>query len=236
VRARSLLGLGLAFACSRTPEVRSPVLTVCAANWIGQITVEGAKSPQLAVLEGTLDDPARTDRIVTTALAALRVRGYLTAAITVDRERGCGIELHAHVTLGPRFTITSIEFETDDEFPAATRLALIEDALGTVNTIGGTYVQERLERALVELRKRYADAGWLDAQISAPVASHDANGNVTVSIPVTAGPRFRIGSVRAVGGGTANRDVIAALGLREGEYYDRTVVRAGIERARRHQP
>jgi outer membrane protein assembly factor BamA len=54
-----------------------------------------------------------------------------------------------------------------------------------------------------------------------------------VTVPIRSGPRFKIGSVRAVGGGKANRKVITALGLREGAYYDKTLVRAGIERARK---
>lgn len=244
VRFRSLIGyvvgiavgLRLLAGCQRPPEPRAPIAPTCAANRIGQVIVEGAPRSAiapLAVLEGTLDDRPRLARIAKVAAEGLRARGYLRAEISITRDASCGIDLTAEVTLGPRFKIDRIIFETDDEFPAATRLALIEDALGTVNTIGGIYVEERLERALRELRRRYADAGWLEAKISTPRTTVDEGGGVTVTVPIAAGPRFTIGTVRAVGGGKANRAVIAALGLREGEYYDKTVVRAGIARARK---
>ncbi len=240
MRFRNLLGLALGFrllvGCHHPVEPRPPIAKACAANRIGQVIVEGAPRTAVAplvVLEGTLDDRPRIERIAKIAAEGLRARGYLEAAIAISREAGCGIDLVAEITLGPKFRIARIAFDTDDEFPAATRLALIEDALGTVNTIGGIYVEDRLRRALRELRKRYADAGWLDAKISAPRATYAEDGTVTVTVPILSGPRFKIGSVRAVGGGKANREVISALGLREGEYYDKTLVRAGIERARK---
>jgi len=200
------------------------------------VIIEGAPRSALAplaVLEGTLDDRPRLARIAKVAAEGLRARGYLRAEISIARDASCGIDLVAEVTLGPKFKIHNIVFETDDAFPAATRLALIEDALGTVNTLGGIYVEDRFVRALRELRKRYADAGWLDATIATPRTTFDEAGLVTVTVPIAAGPRFKIGTVRAVGGGKANRAVIAALGLREGEYYDKTSVRAGIARARK---
>jgi len=240
VRLRYLLALALGFrllvGCGRAPAPRAPIATTCAANRIGQVIVEGAPRSALApltVLEGTLDDRPRIARIARIAAEGLHARGFLRAEIAISREASCGTDLVAEVTLGPRFRITRIEFETEDRFPPATRLALIEDALGTVNTVGGIYAEDRLERALRELRRRYADAGWLDARISPPRATYDDAGSVTVTIPIRSGPRFTIGSVRAIGGGKANREVLAALGLREGAYYDKTLVRAGIARARR---
>lgn len=235
--AWALGALGLcAAACGPRFAPRPPIAATCAANRVGAVTVDGAPRtavPALAVLEGTLDDPARAERVRTVALAALRTRGHARARIALSRTTGCGVELHARVTLGPRFTIARIEFDTDDAFPAATRLAVIEDALGTINTIGGTYAEDRLRRGLHELRKRYEDAGWLDAKIAAPRAHYGDDGRVAIEIPIRAGARFKIGSVRAVGGGRVNRKVIEALGLREGAYYDKPTLRSGIERARR---
>ena len=206
-------------------------------NRIGEVIIEGAPRSALAplvVLEGTLDDRPRIQRIAKIAAEGLRARGFLEVTIAISREAGCGTDLVAEITLGPKFKIARIAFDTDDEFPATTRLALIEDALGTVNTIGGIYVEDRLRRALRELRKRYVDAGWLDAKISPPRATLDDDaGAVTITVPIRSGPRFKIGTIRAVGGGKANREVISALGLREGEYYDKTLMRAGIARARK---
>lgn len=190
--------------------------------------------PQLAVLEGTLDDPDRTGRIARSATDALRAQGYAGAAIDVVRRPGCRIALDVAVALGRRYRIARIAFDTDDAFPGAERLAVIEDALGTVNTVGGVYIEYRMVRALVELERRYRDAGWLDARLGPARPTYDPAGTVTVRIPVTAGQRFRIGSVRAIGAGPLAREtVLQSLGLHAGDYYDGPRVRSAIERARK---
>lgn len=212
----------------------------CAEDRIGTVRVEGAARELLApltVLEGTLDDPARTERVARLALEGLRARGHARAALTVERGDGaCGIELRAIATLGPKYTIARIAFETDgdDGLTEAQRLAVLEDGLGTVNTIGGTYIAYRLTRALTELKKKYADAGWVDATIATPRVRFDGRGRVSLAIAIHAGPRFTLGTIRAIGAGAGNREtVLEAMGLVEGSYYDRAMVRAGVERAQR---
>jgi outer membrane protein assembly factor BamA len=208
----------------------------CSSHRIGRVTVSGAPAsavPQLAVLEGTLDDPERTERVARVATDGLRAQGYADAAIAVARRPGCRIGLAVTVALGPRYRIARITFETHDEFPGAERLAVVEDALGTVNTVGGVYIEYRMKRALAELARRYRDAGWLEAELGAPRTAYDAGGAVTVAIPVRAGQRFRIGSVRAVGAGAARDAVLQSLGLHAGDYYDGPRIRGAIERARR---
>jgi outer membrane protein assembly factor BamA len=144
-----------------------------------------------------------------------------------------GIDLAVTVALGARYRIARIQFDTDDDFPPADRLAVVEDALGTVNTIGGVYIEYRMQRARVELQRRYRDAGWLEAELGAPRTTYDPAGTVAVRIPVRAGQRFRIGSVRAVGVGPRTREaVLQSLALRAGDYYDGPRIRWAIERAR----
>jgi outer membrane protein assembly factor BamA len=235
VRPR-LLALTVLAACRVAPSEYPPVATPCAFNRVGDVTVTGAPRdavPQLTVLEGTIDDPERTARIAEIATRALRSRGYARATLAVTRQTGCYVDLTVAVTLGPRYQIATIAFETDDDFPNADRLAVIEDALGTVNTIGGVYIEYRMKRALAELERRYHDAGWLEAKLGVPRTTYDPSGTVVVAIPVTAGRRFRIGSVKAVGAGPRAREtVLQTLGLHAGDYYDGPSVRTAIERAR----
>ena len=208
----------------------------CVFNRVGEVTVTGAPRdavPQLTVLEGTLDDPERTARLAEVATGALHARGYARAALAITRRTGCGVGLDVAVRLGPRYRIAAIAFDTDDAFPDADRLAVIEDALGTVNTIGGVYIEYRMRRALAELERRYRDAGWLQARLGAPRASYDPRGTVAIAIPVTAGHRFRIGSVKAVGAGAGAREaVLQTLGIHAGDYYNGPSLRSAIERAR----
>lgn len=224
-------------ACSSKPALRAPIAAPCTQARVGKVVVTGAERTDvaaLAVLEGTLDDQARTDRITRAAVDALRFRGYAQAQIAVTRQLGCFVELTVAVDKGPRFEIEAIEFDTDDAFPAAERLAVIEDALGTVNTIGGVFIGYRLERALVGLEQRYRDAGWLDATIGKPASSHDEAGKVTVSIPIAAGSRYRIGTIRARGKERAARaTVLEELGVQAGNWYDAQSIRRGLDRVQR---
>ena len=243
---RRVLALTVLVACGaapvgRAPVGRAPVATPCSLHRVGDVVVTGAPRelvPQLAVLAGTLDDPERTDRIARVAIDGLRARGYADAAIAIARRPGCRVDLHVAVTLGRRYRIARITFATEeaneDAFPGAERLAVLEDALGTVNTVGGVYIEYRMKRALVELERRYRDAGWLEARLGEPRTTYDPGGAVTVEIPVTAGRRFRIGQVKAIGAGAGARDtVLQSLGLHAGDYYDGPRIRSAIERARR---
>lgn len=232
---RGLLALTVLAGCGAAPAGRAAVTVPCSTHRIGRVAITGAPRAavaQLAVLEGTLDDPERTARIAQVAADGLRTQGYRDAEITVTRRPGCGVDLDVAVALGRRYRITEIAFDTDDEFPRGERLAVVEDALGTVNTIGGVYIAYRMRRALGELEKRYRDAGWLEVRLGEPRAAFAPEGNVAVRIPISAGRRFRIGSVRAVGAGPLAREVLQSLGLRSGDYYDGPRIRSAIERAR----
>jgi len=72
------------------------------------VTITGAPAydvAPLAVLEGTLDDPARTERIANVAAALLRARGWRHARIAVERRSGCGTELAVAVDRGPHSAV-----------------------------------------------------------------------------------------------------------------------------------
>jgi len=237
--AASLLGL---LACAQ-PEVspRTPISSICEPHRIGKVDIQGADGAEerhalapLAVLDGTLDNPLRAERVASLATEALRTIGYPRAQIVLDRGAGCGVELHARVTLGPRFRIAKIQFLTDDKFPAKRRLALIEDALGTVNTVGGVYVADRLDTALADLQKRYRDAGWARAEIATFEADYDdVKGEVSLTIPIKSGQRFKIGRIRAINARGVAGELFDALGLEEGEPFDRSSLTAGLARARK---
>jgi outer membrane protein insertion porin family len=226
-------------SCGRTtePPARPQVAAPCSIMRVGQVHITGARRsevPALAVLEGTIDDRSRTERIAAVATERLRAAGHTRAAIAITRTPSCFTDLHVAVTLGPKFKISEIAFETTDEFPARERLAALEDALGTVNTVGGVYVEYRLQRALARLQERYRDAGWLEAKIAAPKVRYDERGSIAITVPVEAGPRFRIAAIRARGAGAkARAAVLDEIQIEPGAYYDGTAIRNGIERARR---
>lgn len=234
---RALLWFAIA-ACHPGPP--APLPMACNPARVGRVVVDGATPAEvapLAVLDGTLDDPARSERIAGVATELLRARGYARARIALSRRPGCGVELHVAVDRGPKFRIARIAFAgaPADDLPPSERLAALEDALGQINAVGGAYLEDRMIRALAALTRRYRDAGWLDATIDAPRASFDAaHAEIEVVIPLHAGRRFRIGSIHTRGAGSQTRAaVVDALGLRGGDWYDGSTLRRGIDRARR---
>ncbi len=231
------VGLTIA-SCGGHPAAFTPISARCTADRVGTVHVEGAERELvsgLAVLEGTLLDPERTERITLAAEEALRYRGYARARVAVSTEEVCFTDLHVIVDLGPKYQIARIDFQTDDSFPAQERLAALEDELGRVNTVGGVHIDYRLRRALKDLQERYRDAGWLDARIGDPEATYDdGDGLVALAIPVEAGERYRIGAITAHGGNSGVRQAILdEIGIEEGAWYDGPTIRRGLERARK---
>ena len=228
---RSAPGLVLCAACHGGIAARPPVAATCQADRIGAVTVTGAAPAEvapLAVLEGTLDDPDRTARTAVVATDLLHTQGYPRATVTVTRHAGCGVELVVAVERGPHYTIAAIDVAADAPLPPGEPRASLEDGLGTVNAVGGAYVEDRLSRALTALVDRYRDAGWLDASAEAPRARWNAAGHtVRLAVQLHPGRRYRIGTV------SARPAVIAALGLRGGEWFDADTLKTALARARR---
>lgn len=238
VRPRTCLPLFGLFACHASLAPRPPVMELCSRKAIERVTVEGAEPWEvapLAVLEGTLDDPPRAERVTRVATELLQARGYPYARVSLVRLKTCGIEIVANVDRGQRFKISKIDFQADDALPPAENQAAVEDALGTVNAVGGAYVADRMERALDTLVHHYHDMGWVEATIDQPVATYDdQRSEVAIKVAVHPGQRFKIGSVVAVGGQPETRDaVIGAIGFYGGEWYDASALRDGVARARR---
>ncbi|HSN30683.1 MAG TPA: hypothetical protein VLT45_30560 [Kofleriaceae bacterium] len=219
----------LAGACHGGPAPRAPVREACEDGRIGAVTISGASAREvapLAVLEGTLDDAARTARMAAVATDLLHVHGYPRATIRVTRGAGCGVTLAVAVDKGPRYAIAAIDIATDAPLPPGEPRVALEDALGTVNAVGGAYVADRMEKALAALVDRYRDAGWLDASADAPRAQW-GHGTVRVAVQLHPGARYRIGTV------SAKPSVIAALGLEGGEWFDADTLKTALARARR---
>lgn len=226
------LALVLLAACHGAVAPRAPVEPACQDDRIGKVAITGATAEDvapLAVLEGALDDEARTARTVAVATDFLRARGYPKAAITVARQRGCGVELAVTVDRGPHYTIAAIDVTADGALPpGGDARAALEDSLGNVNAVGGAYVADRMTRAVDALVERYQDAGWLDADADPPRATWDHAGHtVRIAIALHPGRRYRIGKL------VARPQVIEALGLRGGDWFDAGTLRTALDRARR---
>src|SRR5262245_14081962 len=69
----------LVAACRHPRATHPPIPAPCTAERVGSVELIGGSAddvPQLVVLAGTLDNPARTDRIAQVSTELLRGRGY----------------------------------------------------------------------------------------------------------------------------------------------------------------
>jgi hypothetical protein len=135
-------------ACHAAPTGRPPIAAACGPNRVGRVTIEHATAAEvapLAVLEGTLDDPARTARIAEVAAKRLRARGWPDARVEVRRREGCGVELDVAVIRGVRGTPPAL---APDE-PAPVEVAYDDAELGRyVQTIADRLARvARVDRA-----------------------------------------------------------------------------------------
>ena len=178
------------------------------------MTITGAAPADvapLAVLEGTLDDRARTgahgrlSRPTSCTHAATRKhrstsRGNAAAAIELAVHRRSRAPLHDRTrsTLGRR------------ALPPGDALAALEDGLGAVNAVGGAYVADRLTRALAALVERYQRCRLARATPSRRRRSWDHDAHVRVAIALHPGRRYRIGKVVARPPGRPSRSACAA--------------------------
>ncbi|HEU0034389.1 MAG TPA: hypothetical protein VFQ53_27390 [Kofleriaceae bacterium] len=236
---RRLLLLALV-ACHTPATPRAPGLA-CAPGRIGKVTVTGAPRSAiapLAVLEGTLDEPERTTRIVALTEALLHREGYPRAKLAVARHTGCGVELAVTAALGPRFRIARIVFATADDLDPAVRrdaFAISLDSGRRIQTVGGDYDAGWLETSVRQLATAYKDRGWTNVEIG-EVAVHedDATGTVELTVPITPHDRFKIGELRAAPDDPVALAALATIGLRSGDWFDARAVELATDRMRRH--
>jgi outer membrane protein insertion porin family len=103
----------------------------------------------------------------------------------------------------------------------------------------GTYQESKFEEDAEKVETYYREQGYVQARVSTPEIrtiedSKDKETRyVQLRIPVTEGPRYRIGDVKFEGNKVVQTDFLAPLfKLKPGEYYSEKNVRKGFEKAR----
>ncbi len=228
------LALALAACHVRTVDY-PPVVGRCDPARIGTVRITGSVRHELRSLiglEGTFDDLARTDRMVTRTSELLRAQGWVHASLSVTRRTTCNTDLDVMASLGPRFRIAELTFEAVDDFTTSRRQALVARELGAINTVGGVYREHLLVEALGELADDYRAHGWFDVRIDPPRATYDdAQATVRIRIAIQAGKRYQLRHVTIEGfEPTVDRRLQAELGLRPGAPYDPILVDAAFDR------
>ncbi|MGE0392793.1 MAG: outer membrane protein assembly factor [Vicinamibacterales bacterium] len=103
----------------------------------------------------------------------------------------------------------------------------------------GTFKADKYEEDIERVGQFYRNQGFVQARIGAPemkTIRDSADGKtrwIELRIPVTEGPRFRVGDVAFEGNTIVKSEGLRPLfRLQQGEYYNEEAVRKGLEKAR----
>jgi outer membrane protein insertion porin family len=108
----------------------------------------------------------------------------------------------------------------------------------------GTFKPDELEQDLMMITAYYYDKGYLSAKVGEPIIEFAADhSTIDITIPITEGPRFKVGSVKVIeyndegneieplGG---RKTIMGLVKTRPGEWFSRTRVGLDLERLTNH--
>ena len=154
------------------------------------------------------------------------------------------VNLTFHITEGPKVKIRSVEFQGNQAIGDGKLASKMKENKGPNRWFGfilkgGTFKEAKFEDDADLVQAYYRDRGYVKAQIGQPqlkILEDSDDGKtrfVALQIPVTEGPRYRIGEI-AFSGNT----VVKTEGLRplfkvdQGDWFSEKKIRKGFEKAR----
>jgi outer membrane protein insertion porin family len=145
------------------------------------------------------------------------------------------VDVCFRVTPGPRFTIASIGFPGARIIPEADLVKALDTKSGTVNMVGRTLDVDALGENLLQISLLYYERGMISHRMGEPTITESTSGDATlkIEVPITEGPIFRLGKITFAGPllGPLSR-YESALGIKPGEVFKRSKLKAGLERIR----
>jgi outer membrane protein insertion porin family len=160
------------------------------------------------LVQETLDDDLDNIR------SFYALQGYAAARVGPQQviESGSRLRLRVPIVEGPRERLVKLEISGVQKLDAAKlrkSLPLAE---------GGPFHPALLDQTLVTIRNAYADAGYVQAQVSASQDWNAPHTLVDVTIQILEGPRRVVDQLIVRGNETTNSDVILrALGVKRGD-------------------
>lgn len=173
-------------------------------------------------------------------------KGHQFAAVTPRVESLPGgpklVRLVFDMDEGPKVKVREIEFIGNQRISDGTLKRRMKETkehwfLSWI-TGRGTYQEAKFQEDAERVEQYYRERGYIQARVGTPEIrtledSDDGETRwVELRIPVTEGPRYRVGEVRFEGNTVFNTEVLAPLfKLEAGEYYSEKDVREGFKKA-----
>jgi outer membrane protein insertion porin family len=154
------------------------------------------------------------------------------------------VNLTFHITEGPKVRIRHVDFQGNTALKDAELARKMKDNKGPNPWLmglskGGTYNEGKFEDDADKVVQFYRERGFVKAQIGQPqlrVLEDEQDGRtrwVELQIPVTEGPRYRIGEINFTGNTVVKTEGLRPLfKLAPGEWFDEKKIRKGFEKAR----
>jgi outer membrane protein insertion porin family len=197
-------------------------------------------------LDSFIDDRA-VRRVATIIRGMLSEKGYLDSTVTHATTPIAGgpklVNLTFTITEGPKYKIRDIDFVGNEAIGDRALKRRMKETkeqwLLSFLTGRGAYKQDKYAEDAEKVVGFYRDHGYLRVRVDNPelrTLETDADGrtrHVALIIPVTEGPRYRIGQVSVVDNKAVRTEAITTLlKLKKGEYYSEQSVRKGLDKAR----
>ena len=177
----------------------------------------------------------------------MKEKGYQDAEVTHEIKEVPGgpklVHLIFHINEGPSVKISKIDFIgntaiSDDTLKGQMKATREQWFLSFING-RGTYQETKFDEDASKIVDYYQNHGYIKANVGAPETrvlkdSEDKKTRyIELRIPVTEGPRYKVGTFDISGNTVADNDALKKLfRLQEGEYYSLDNVRKGLEKAR----
>jgi outer membrane protein insertion porin family len=154
------------------------------------------------------------------------------------------VNVSFHITEGPKVRIRSVDFMGNSAIEDGALAGKMKENKGPNKWLlfmskGGTFKEGKFEEDADKVQEYYREHGYVKAQIGQPqlrVLEDDKDGKtrwVELQIPVTEGPRFRIGKIDFSGNTVVKTEALRPLfKLDEGDWFNEKKIRKGFEKAR----
>lgn len=207
---------------------------------------EAFKKDNVSLRLDSFLDPGALRRGDTVIRRMLSEKGHLDSTVThTITELPAGpklINLTFNVDPGPKYLVRKIDFvgNTIGDGTLTRRMKETkEESFLSFITKRGAYKQEKFEEDADHIEAYYRDQGYLQARVGTPDVQtiRDASDGKTrwveLRIPVTEGPRYRVGTFTIADNTVVKSEALAPLfALKTGEYYEESAIRKGFEKAR----
>jgi outer membrane protein insertion porin family len=208
---------------------------------------EKLKEENVTIRLDTFIDDSVIRKVKSVIRAMLSEKGYLDSKVTTEIKPIAGgpktVNLVFTIEEGPKYKIRKIDFVGNTAIGDGTLKRKMKETKElwflSFITSRGTYKEDKYAEDAEKVVGFYRDEGYLRVRVENPEIrtiedSKDQKTRfVEVRIPVTEGPRYKVGEVNIADNKVVKSEALVSIfRLKKGEYYSEKKVRKGLEKAR----